>query len=133
MLMAVEAGAVEKTLLDLETKRRDAIAAKDFATLEMIYAEDFRGIVGNGQIADRAFLFEIFRNDDPALTFTTDELLVRQFGDAAIVTGRLTALRGETIASQQRFSHIFVLREGRWVIVAAQGTPVRNPAMPPRP
>ena len=120
MLMAVD----EKTLLDIEAQRRAAIAAKDFATLERIYAEDFRGIIGNGEIADRAFLFNIFRNDDPTLKFTTDELLVRQFGDAAIVTGRLTARRGEEIASQQRFSHFFVKREGRWVIVAAEGTPV---------
>jgi ketosteroid isomerase-like protein len=124
MLIAIEAGASEKTLLEIEARRRAAIAAKDFATLEMIYAEDFRAILGNGEIADRAFLFNIFRNDDSTLTFTTDELLVREFGNAAIVTGRLTAMRGETIATQQRFSHFFVRRKGRWVIVAAEGTPV---------
>lgn len=111
-------------LLDIEAKRRAAIAAKDFATLESIYAADFRGIVGNGAIADRAFLFNIFRNDDPTLKFETDELLVREFGDAAIVTGRLTATRDGALASQQRFSHYFVQRDGRWQLVAAQGTPV---------
>ena len=112
-------------LLDIEAKRRAAIAAKDFATLESIYAADFRGIIGSGVVADRAFLFNIFRNDDPTLTFNTDELLVREFGDAAIVTGRLTATRDGAIASQQRFSHYFVKRDGRWQIVGAQGTPVR--------
>lgn len=69
--------------------------------------------------------FDIFRKDDPALKFETDELLVRELGDSAIVTGRLTATRDGAIASQQRFSHYFVKRDGRRQIVAAQGTPVR--------
>lgn len=136
LLMATSARAQEsvrdreKVLLAIEATRRAAIAAKDFSTLATIYADDFRGIIGNGEIADRAFLFEVFRNDDPSLTFTTDELTVRQFGDAAIVTGRLTAMKGEAIAFQQRFSHFFALRSGRWQIVAAEGTPVRAPVVP---
>ena len=124
------AGNREKAFLEIEATRRAAIAAKDFATLTTIYAVDFRGIIGNGEIADRAFLFEVFRHDDPTVKFTTDELVVRQFGDAAIVTGRLTSTRDNAIVSQQRFSHFYALRKGHWVIVAAEGTPVRNPMMP---
>ena len=130
LAMTARAQESEKVFLDIEAKRRAAIAAKDFTTLATIYAEDFRGIIGSGEIADRAFLFEVFRHDDPTVKFTTDELVVRQFGEAAIVTGRLTATRDEAIFSQQRFSHFFARRKGRWQIVAAEGTPVRAPVMP---
>lgn len=120
-------GDLAKTLLDLEAQRRAAIAAKDFATLSRIYAPEFVTIFGNGENYDRAKLFEVFKGDDPALVFTTDELNVRRFGEAAIVTGRLTARAGEKIVSQQRFTHTYARRGGRWWIVAAEGTPVRNP------
>ena len=120
--------SLESTLLAIETQRRAAIAAKDFATLSTIYAADFRAIFGNGEVFDRAALFDVFRADDGRLTFVTDELAVRRLdAGAAIVSGRLTGRSGDTIATQQRFTHIYVRRDGGWEIVAAEGTPVRNP------
>ena len=58
--------SLESTLLAIETQHRAAIAAKDFATLSTIYADDFRAIFGNGEIFDRAALFDVFRADDGA-------------------------------------------------------------------
>lgn len=116
----------DAALLELEAKRRDAIAAKDFATLETIYAADFRGIFGTGVNMDRAGLFDVFRGDRAEIAFHTDELTVRRFGETAIVTGRLTGRMKGEIVTQQRFSHWYVWRNKRWEMFGAQGTPVRE-------
>ena len=122
--------SVPDTLMKIEAQRRDAIAAKDFATLEKIYASDFQAIVASGVRMDRAGLFEIFRQDDPRLRFATDELSSRRISDDVyLITGRLTAFAGDDIAFQQRFIHLYQWRSGRWMIVAAEGTAVRQPSV----
>lgn len=119
------ASRLSSVLLDVESRRRAAIAAKDFETLKTIYADDFKAVFGNGAMINRAALFDVFAHDDGSLTFSTDELEVRQFGDAATVIGRLTGRRGSDVVTQQRFTHVYASRNGHWIIVAAEGTPVR--------
>src|SRR5690348_3921306 len=72
----------------LEETRRAAIKAKDFATLEKIYAPEFLAVAGNGQIIDRATLFKVFGNADPTITFATDEIRVLESGDTAVFLDR---------------------------------------------
>jgi ketosteroid isomerase-like protein len=57
-------------------------------------------------------------------TFAIDDLSVRVFGDAAVVTGRTTATTGGAKPSSLtlRFTDVFVRREGRWLVVASQAT-----------
>jgi ketosteroid isomerase-like protein len=56
--------------------------------------------------------------------FNMDEIVVRSFGNAAVVTGRtLVTTRGVTPQTVRlRFTDVFVRRSGRWLIVASQGT-----------
>jgi ketosteroid isomerase-like protein len=55
---------------------------------------------------------------------TIDELSVRSFGDAAVVTGRTIATTGgaspETV--RLRFTDVFIRRAGRWQVVASHAT-----------
>jgi hypothetical protein len=57
-------------------------------------------------------------------TLTSDNLAVRAFGDAAVVTGRTTATTSgaapQTVVL--RFTDVFVRRDGRWQVVASQAT-----------
>ena len=56
-----------------------------------------------------------------------DEISLRIFGDAAIVTGRLTGERqdsGGTFHLQQRYTRVYVKRGNRWQAVATQVTVV---------
>ena len=57
-------------------------------------------------------------------TFTIDELVVRPFGDAAVVTGRTVLSIGgphpQTV--RLRFTDVFVRRGGRWQVVASHAT-----------
>jgi ketosteroid isomerase-like protein len=56
-------------------------------------------------------------------SLSSDDLVVRAFGDAAVVTGRTTASAGgQTVIL--RFTDVFVRRDGRWQAVASQATAI---------
>jgi ketosteroid isomerase-like protein len=57
-------------------------------------------------------------------SLTIDEVSVRLFGDAAVVTGRTVAdATAPTPALVKlRFTDVFVRRGGKWLVVASQGT-----------
>lgn len=115
----------ERVILALERGRSAAIARGDTAWLAALYATDFRGVAGNGARIEQANLFRIFGRDDPVSRFLIDELSIRSYGGAATVTGRLRTLAatGEMTA-ESRYLHVYVMRESRWRLVAAQATPV---------
>jgi hypothetical protein len=119
----------ERAILALERGRSAAIARGDTAWLATLYASDFRGVAGNGARIERADLFRIFGRDDPVSRFLIDEISVRSYGGAATVTGRLrtVAATGE-VTAESRYLHVYVMRDERWRLVAAQATVVPQPA-----
>ena len=101
----VPLSSVERVLLHFEQARSAAIARHDTAMLRLMY---------------------------PTTTFLMDELAVRRLdpgGQFAFLTGRLTTRRntGERVAAS-RFFHLYVWRDGRWQILAAQGTALPPPS-----
>lgn len=114
-----------RRIVRLEVERSAAIARHDTTWLATLYAPDFRGVVANGRRVDRAALFRVFSFDNPSARFAIDELEVRDFGAAATVTGRLRTLGpGGEVAGESRYLHVYVRRDGRWWMVAAEGTAV---------
>lgn len=109
-----------RRIVALEVGRSAAIARHDTTWLATLYAPDFRGVVANGRRVSRDDLFRVFSFDNPAARFAIDELEVRDFGEAATVTGRLRTLG----AGESRYLHVYVRRDGRWWLVAAEGTAV---------
>lgn len=125
--MPCQASEVEQELIRIEALRREAIIAGDFGTLERIYAPDFVAVAGNGQVIDRTRLFAVFRQTDPSLVFSTDEVKVQARGSTAVFFGRLVARsRSGTVVFQSRFSHVFIHDAGRWVCIAGQSTPIAS-------
>ena len=60
----------------------------------------------------------------PIETLKVDDLSVRVFGDAAVVTGRTTATTGgaKPATLTLRFTDVFIRRAGRWQVVASHAT-----------
>ena len=60
----------------------------------------------------------------PIEAFEVDEISVRSFGDAAVVTGRTTVVTGggAAIRVELRFTDVFIRRDGNWQVVASQAT-----------
>jgi ketosteroid isomerase-like protein len=117
----------EKALVDLETRRSQAIWTKDFKTLEGIYADDFRGLLADGSFVGKAGLFEMFKGHDPSLRFTIEELEARVLGEAAVTHGKITGRdpKGETVILS-KFTHVLVWRGGRWQVVEGVSLPLRR-------
>jgi hypothetical protein len=118
-------------LLALEVERSAAIARHDTTWLSNIYAPDFRGVPANGALVDRATLLSVFTRDNPNSRFLIDELVIRDFGTAASVMGRLrtTTLPGEVVA-ESRYVHLYIVRDKHWWIVNAVGSPVQKSPPP---
>jgi hypothetical protein len=78
-----------------------------------------------GTVLTRAEVLRMCQAPDATIeSLTADDLSVRAFGDAAVVTGRTTATTGG--ATRQtvvlRFTDVFIRRGGRWQVVASQAT-----------
>jgi hypothetical protein len=56
--------------------------------------------------------------------FEVDEISVRSFGDAAVVTGRTRVVTGGAAPGQVtlRFTDVFVRQAGQWQVVASHAT-----------
>lgn len=80
-----------------------------------------------GNVITKAEALRMCNAPRPAIdTITIDEVSVRSYGDAAVVTGRTTARTAgpnpESVAL--RFTDVFIRRDGRWLVAASQATRV---------
>ena len=54
-----------------------------------------------------------------------EDMRITVYGDAAVVIGRDNlkgSYNGVSAAGSVRFTHVYVRRDGRWQLVASQGT-----------
>lgn len=114
-------------IIELEQKLASAWVTGDRAFIESLLAADWTVIDPSGQLLTRQqVLDEAFVTSDRTITaMTVDDVRVREFGDVVVATGRTRATgayRGESASVVLRFTDVFVDREGRWQVVASQGT-----------
>jgi hypothetical protein len=78
-----------------------------------------------GTVMTKAQALQMCRAPEARIdTFTIDDLSVRVFENAAVVTGRTTVSMGgaKTETVRLRFTDVFIRRGGRWQIVASHAT-----------
>ena len=63
----------------------------------------------------------------PVKDFRVREVVVRLYGDAALVNTRATYLRPDGSPAQTRYVHVYARRGGRWQIVSVQITRLAAP------
>ena len=122
-------GSDADELVAIERQRSEAIAKHDSSFLRNLYADEFRGVTAAGYVVDKATLLDVFSRDNPQVKFMADQLEARIFGNTAVVQRRLT---GKDVASgktihESKYLHVYVKENGRWRIVAGQGTMVQPP------
>ena len=107
-------------ILAIEKQWASAIERQDAAAFERLAAEDFRFIEENGRMLNRAqYIADRSHNPDKVESAVQDEIEVRQYGDAAVATGRsilhgrgterhsFTVFDGPTCTSEE-------LGDGKW-------------------
>jgi len=124
-------GAVEAEIEAIEARRVRAMLQRDTAALEPMLADGLTYAHSNGQIDTKAsFLESIASGRLEYKSFDRDDVVVRVFGNTAVVTGR-AAVRvktgGKDLAFSIRFTDVYVKNEGRWQMTAWQSTRLPEP------
>lgn len=104
----------------------DAIVHKRRAAIEANMAPEFLHIGEDGALSDRAaFLDSILSDHLRIAPYAMEDLQVRVFGDAAVLTGTTRmhgTWRGKPFSSHYRFTDTYLRREGAWRVVHVQIT-----------
>lgn len=114
----------EQELRRLEDEWLGSYLRGDKTTFDRIVADDFTGIDESATIRTKTQEKELIQAPPPSIktSLTNEDLRVRIYGDAAIVTGRIVAKiqpSGQAeIAFQSRFTDTFFRRWGRWQVVS---------------
>jgi ketosteroid isomerase-like protein len=116
-------------LVDIEQQLTKLVLAGDRDGYSAFLADDWSVINTDGNVLTKEqVLREMFVTGERRIdAIAIDDVKVRPLGDVAIVTGRTVAsgkLRGATVTATLRFTDVFARRDGRWQIVASQGTRV---------
>jgi ketosteroid isomerase-like protein len=126
-----QTGDVSKELTEIEHKIVAAWLKGDRKTIDSILAPDWSVIDLTGRVLTKAqVLQELGSGERKIESGSVDDLNVRTFGNVAIVTGRSVlggTYQGNRVSVVQRFTDVFANRDGRWQVVASQGTQVAQP------
>lgn len=127
-LAAPQAGGVTAELTQIEHRLVKAWLDRDRATVDSILAADWSVIDLTGRMLTKNDVMKELSSGERRIeSGSVDELNVRAFGEVAIVTGRSVlsgSYKGQHASVVQRFTDVFARRNGRWEIVASQGTQV---------
>ena len=113
---------VVERIRKLDQERIQAQIHADAMALDRIYADDFIGIGPTGTVRTKPQVLADFTSHE--LTFqsiTTDEVRIRVYGNTAVETGRTTTVgqdKGKVVPRDNRFTRVWVRRQGRWRLVA---------------
>jgi ketosteroid isomerase-like protein len=122
--------ALEAELRQLERDWDTAIVHKDIARLEQILGDDFVYIGSAGGINPRAALIQGIKDSEATIEpFETTDVVVRTYGDTAILTGRFLqkgTYKGQSFSGQFRYTDVYVKRNGIWRAVSAHASRIAD-------
>jgi len=114
----------EQDILQAEKEWRDARAKTDKTAFERLIADDYIGIAPQDQVTDKNGLIKGYRAPNLE-AIESGDIKVRVYGDTAIVTGwniRKWRIMNRESSPQERFTNVWIKRNGNWQIVSSQWT-----------
>jgi hypothetical protein len=104
-----------------------AFLACDVGRFRTLLGDDFRGVLADGRVIDKAeFLRQAAARPD-ARDLRLHDVTIRPYGDAALVEALVTYFRADGTAVRTRYSSLYARRAGSWQIVWVQWTRVALP------
>ena len=129
--MADQMSQDERYLRRIDREWNEAYPNRNIEALNRIIADDWKCIDGTGRIITKRLLLErVSANPSPFDSHEFDEIDLRVFGDAAIVTGRLAGRGrngGRDFSVEQRYTRVYIRRASVWQAIATQVTVVSEP------
>jgi len=102
----------------------------DRAFVDALLTDDWTSTDYRGRIWTKASVLAMFNGQRPPMTKAEIDVdRVRLLGDVAIVTGRSVSageVDGRAVSITQRYTDIYVRRDGRWRVVTSHGTQVQS-------
>ena len=125
MVSQPDTSAATRELMQIERQLAATWKRGDCDGWAALLAPDWSVIHITGEVITRAQAIETCKSGAvPLDSLESDELSVRVFGDAAVVTGRTTASTGGASPAtvRLRFTDVFIRRSGKWLVVASHAT-----------
>ena len=130
--LVVAQSSTEKELIALENRFNEALVRADLKTIEDIEADDLIFTDASGTVTTKADELQSMRSGDVKFeSIKMDNTQVQDFGNLAVVTGRLVErakYKNADISGIYRFTDVWAKRKGKWEHVAGQETLVNTPA-----
>jgi ketosteroid isomerase-like protein len=124
-------GNIEDVIRQLHVQGVHAQLVNDIPTLDRLWADDHTFTNPLGVVQTKAERIAEMRSGARTLSsFNVEDIQVRVYGNTAVVTSRATIkgqLRGSELSTQARGIDVYVKKEGRWRLVAAQATRIAQP------
>lgn len=121
--------SAEQALLAVDDERIAAAKNSDADALDRIYTDDFQLITQNGLVRGKREQVDDYRSG--AVRYISHELIDRKaciLGDVAIVWSRERSVilyhESENVGGDRRVTRVWVLRDGRWRLLAAHASSV---------
>lgn len=115
-------GTAEQEVLGLFQDWMDAEVKGDMEFLDRFIADDWVSTDPAGNVWNKSqFLGGLKSGAGAVLSFKLDNMKARIYGDAAVVTGRMTAkqtFQGQDISGQYQCTDTLIKKDGRWQCVA---------------
>jgi ketosteroid isomerase-like protein len=110
----------EQELRRLENEWLNSYLRGDKQTFDRIVADDFTRTDESGKFATKAEERALVQAPPASVnaSLTNEDMQVRVYGNAAIVTGRIVSKVQGTLGFQSRFTDTFIKRGERWEVVA---------------
>lgn len=110
----------EQKLKRLEDEWLNSYLRGDKQTFDRIVADDFTRTDESGKFATKAEERTLIQAPPASVnaSLTNQDMQVRVYRNAAIVTGRIVSKVQGGLNFQSRFTDTFIKREGRWQVVA---------------
>ena len=128
ILAQTQTQSVEQELIKLENEWADAWVKSDVAFFDRIMADDYTWTSPWGDVSTKADNFALVKSGEDVITsWVLADMKVRVYGDAAVVTGCSTikeTYKGEDVSGQERWTHTWVKRAGRWQCVAGHSSEI---------
>jgi ketosteroid isomerase-like protein len=126
MTSGPHADSVAEELLQLERAYAQAFIRPTAEDMERLHTDDFM-MTARGMVTTKAEL--LARLNDPGRprqvieSLTTDDLIVRIYGDTAVTTGRWKRVskdtEGKDTSAAGFFTHVWVRRNKTWLVAVA--------------
>ena len=122
-------GSTEQALKDMESKWAAASLKSDAAAVGDIVSDDWTGINPEAKMQTRAEMLNQTKKSKLTRSAVSD-IHVRMLGaDAAVVTGSWsgagTDVAGKKFDTMERWTDVFVKKDGKWKCVSSQSTTMK--------